>query len=301
MADFFPRSFTRLSIDFTGGLFTTSYDVFRSDVGPITVTNPGVQIGFDIPLLGEQGVFVDDTAPLGVPLWWSIVADTGGVQTFLVSSTPGGDLAWLKDPFRPWADIAFDFCTTDSQGHKPNSCSLVDPEFVWGGLGPMDWDSDAGLFEVLNSETPADVFARRKYAAGSLVFFTRELENINTVYELFTAGGPLLMQLPSYFGQKDIFIQPGTLSMSYIASDQRRPERRWEAPFVVVDRPIGPVQGIDCNNWCEIDTAFPTYAQVAITAGTWHDVLFGSVLCPPGFEDGFGIGPFGDGPFGDGG
>lgn len=298
MASVFPTSYVRLVLDFTGGPFTTSVDIFRSTTGPITVDNPGQQIADDFPLLGERGVFIDDTAPIGVPLWWQARSEFGGVTNFVGSQLTGVGFVWLKDPLRPWADIPFDFCDT-ATGHAAQGCQLVDPEFVWVGLGDQDWDADAGLFDRLNSETPADVFARRKYANGTLTFFTRTLENIETVYELFTAGGPLMLQLPPEYGQKDIFIQPGDLRMSYIAQDQRRPERRWTVPYTVVDQPGGPTQGTVCNNWCEVNDAFATYADFPVR--TYSELLQGIVLCPPGIEDGFGIGPFGAGPFGDGG
>ena len=294
----FPTSYVRLVIDFTGGPLSTSYDVYRSTVGPITPDNPGTLIATDRPLLGERGVFIDDTVPIGVTVWWQVVADTGGVQNFSGTQVSGIGLVWLKDPLRPWADIPFDFCSM-ATGHAAAGCQLIDPEFVWVGMGDQDWDDDAGLFERLNSETPADIWARRKYAKGTITFFTRTLENIDTVYELFTAGGPLQLQLPSEYGQKDIFIQPGVLRQSRIASDQRRPERRWEVPYTVVDQPGGPTQGTVCNNWCEINDAFATYGDFPVR--TYSELLQGIVLCPPGIDDGFGIGEFGDGPFGDGG
>lgn len=296
----FPTSYVRLVINFTGGAFSTSFDVYRSAVGPITPDNPGTLIAADRPLLGERGVFIDDTVPIGVNMWWQVVADTGGVQNFSGSQVTGIGFVWVKDPLRPWTDIPMDFCD-QTVGHAASGCAAVDPEFIWGGLGDMDWTADAGLFPILNAETPADVFARRKYANGSFAFFTRTLENIDTVYDLFTAGGPLMLQLPPEYGQKDIFVQPGDVRMSYIANDQRRPERKWDVPFTVVDQPGGPTQGTVCNNWCEIDAAFATYADMTATGDTYLNLLQGTVLCPPGLLDGFGIGEFGDGPFGDGG
>lgn len=301
MASVFPTGYVRLTVDFTGGPVTLTYNMFRSTAGPITVDNPGTQIGFDIRLLGERGVFIDDSVPIGVTVYWQAQSDVGGTIDYVGTQTTGIGFVWLKDTLRPWADIPFDFCDT-TQGHAGPLCSVVEPEFVWGGfVGEVTQDVDAGLFPVLNAERPADVFARRKFARGSITFFTRTLENIDTVYELFTAGGPLLMQLPPEYGWHDTFIQPGDLSRSYIANDQRRPERVWNVDFTVVDMPGGPSQGTACNNWCEIDDAFATYADFQAAGQTYSNLLQGIVLCPPGIEDGFGIGPFGAGPFGDGG
>jgi hypothetical protein len=303
MAPVFPTSYLRLLLNFNGGACVeTAFDMYRSDVGPITVDNPGVLLQSNVALLGERGVFIDDTAPIGVDLWWRAVGTTCGEVNIFgpFQQTTGIGFMWVKDPLRPWADIPFDTCDL-TQGHAAQGCELVDPEFVWGGFGDLEQDSDAGLFPILNAERPADVFARRKFADGSFTFFTRTLENIDTVYDLFTAGGPLMIQLPTEYGWHDAFVQPGTLKRSYISKDQRRPERRWEVPFTVVDMPGGPQQGTACNNWCEVDDAFSTYADLTASGATWSTILQGIVLCPPGIEDGFGIGPFGAGPFGDGG
>jgi hypothetical protein len=297
----FPTSYVRLVINLTGGAVDTAVNIYRSTVGPITVDNPGELIASDFALLGERGVFIDDTAPLGVDLWWQAVGNGGtGVENFSGSQQTGLNFIWIKDPLRPWANIPFDTCDV-STGHAAQGCTAIDPEFIWGGFGDETWDDDAGLFPILNSQTPADVFARRKFADGSLTFFTRALDNIDTVYDLFTAGGPLMLQLPTEYGFHDAFIQPGQVKREYISRDQRRPERKWTVPFTIVEKPGGPAQGTACNNWCAVDDAFATYADLTATGDTWSELLQGIVLCPPGITDGFGIGEFGDGPFGDGG
>ena len=302
MAPVFPTGYVRLFISMlvSGGTDTT-FTVRRSTFGPITPDNPGDLIASDLPLLNQQAVFIDDSVPIGVTVWWTVDGNAGGQNTFTGQQTTGIGFMWLKDVLRPWADIPFDTCDT-TQGHAAQGCELISPEFVWGGfVGDITQDVDAGLFPILNAEHPADVFARRKFARGSFTFFTRTLENIDTVYDLFTAGGPLLLQLPSEYGWHDTFLQPDDLKRSYIANDQRRPERRWTVDFTVVDMPGGPTQGTACNNWCEVNDAFATYADFEAAGQTYSNLLQGIVLCPPGFEDGFGIGPFGAGPFGDGG
>lgn len=296
----FATSYIRTVLDFTGGAFSVSYDVYRSNVGPITPDNPGTLIAANVPLLGERGVFIDDTVPIGVTIWYRFVADTGGVVSGTATQTTGIGFVWVKDPLRPWADIPMDFCD-QTAGHAASGCTAIDPEFIWGGFGGQSWNADAGLFPILNAERPADVFARRKFADGSFTFFTRALDNIDTVYDLFTAGGPLMLQLPPEYGWHDAFVQPSDLKMSYIANDQRRPERAWSVNFTVVDMPGGPAQGTVCNNWCEVNAAFATYADFQAQGDTYLNLLQGTVLCPPGITDGFGIGEFGDGPFGDGG
>ncbi len=269
-----------IRVSLVGGTGTdTTYTMERSTAGP---TGPWDVLGTAIPLLGERAVFTDTTAPLGVPLWYRITGDqTGDSSVSAETAIPAAGQVWLKDPLRPWADIAFDFCDVVSSGHV-EGCTSPDPEFVWAGLGRGVWQADAGLFPILNSETPADVWARQKFETNTMRFFTRTLDAIDRVYDLFTAGGPLLLQLPDEYGWHDHYVQPGDVSRDYISRDQRRPDRLWEVPITVVDRPLGPAQGTTCANWCAVRDTFPTYGDLAGAGGTFEDLLAGDVLCPDG-------------------
>ncbi len=270
-----------IDVDFTGAPgVDTSYTMERAvePPGPYTVWTV---LDSNIPLLAEQAVFTDTTAPFDTPLYYRATGEqTGQVLSFTHDAIPQNGRVWLKDPLRPWADISFDFCDVASSGHL--ECGDPDPEFVWGGFGAEAWNSDAGLFPVLNAERPADVWARRKFASGSIRFFTRTLDAVDRIYDLFTAGGPLLLQLPAEYGWHDHFIQPGQVAKTYISRDQRRPERRFDVPFVIVDRPLGPAQGTSCANWCLVEETFPTYADFTAETGTFLDLLEGEILCPGG-------------------
>lgn len=287
------------TLDFSGGTGTdTSFSAARSLSG-----DPGtyVTIAMGVALLDEEAVWVDNTIPIGPEFWYVFTGeqtgDTISVGPFNLTEVGVG---WLKDPFRPWADVMLDVCEVS----QPNSgCGHEAPEYVWVGLSNEAWGADAGLFPVLNDERPADIWARRKFERGVFQVATRTLAARDGMYELLTAGGPLQLQLPPIYGWADAFLQPLDVSVDRISRDQRRPERLFTVPFELVGQPFGPVQGTDCANWCEVEAAFPTYAALASMPGTYLDLLQGEILCSdvPVDEDGFGIGPFGDGPFGDGG
>lgn len=273
-----PVSYAVIDVDFTAAPGTNTSYLLERATSP---AGPYVTIAVAAPLLAERAVYTDSTAPFDTLLYYRATGDqTGAVTTYTAGPLDQAGQVWLKDPLRPWADVALDFCDAAQSGHVPG-CAQPTPELVWVGLGDEVWEADVGLFAVLNSETPADVWGLRKFAAGSMTFFTRSLDAIERVYDLFTAGGPLLLQLPPEYGVGDRFIQPGNLTQSRISRDQRRPERRWEAPFTVVDRPLGPAQGTACANWCALPDAYPTYGD--LPAGlTFADLAAGDVLCPDG-------------------
>lgn len=262
----------------------------------------------EVPLVAEVGVTYDTTMPLGEDVWYRWTGDRGDQQIIqgpYQEAAPEGVL--LKDPVRPWANLEFSFCASASQA-LDLLCAPGAPEFVWARFGNKLRRSDAGLFDRLDSETPADVFARRKSFDEPWRFFTRSLEALNDVYTLFTAGGPILIQAPAEYGHPNVFMQPLDLDEQYLTDgiDQRLPYRVWDVPATVVDPVLaGPVQGTVCANWCFVEETYPTFADLTAAGGTYLDLASGVTQCPdgppPGDEDGFGLGLFGDGPFGDGG
>ena len=286
------------------GTSSTTYNVFRR----IGLDGDILQVGTNERILGTtpdgRAVWFDTTAPIGTGVYYRFVGSSGAATGWGGPHVlPAEGRTWLTDPMRPWADLSMDTCPAGSGNHRPG-CPDPAPAFIWGGFtDTLDLEADAGLFDVLNAEHPADVYARRKYASGSLRFFTTTLDAIDRVYDLFTAGGALLLRTPDTYGWHDQFVQPGTVQMGHASRDQRRPERVWDVPFTVVDQPFGPIQGTDCNNWCDVKRLFPTFADLTNYPATWMDMADGSVLCPdaPPETDGFGMGGFGDGPFGDGG
>lgn len=164
------------------------------------------------------------------------------------------------------------------------SVSVLTDDLAWVGYRDKVRAMDAGLFPVLDRERPADVYARRKDIVTSCLFLSRSLAAIDRVYELYTAGGPLLFQTPDVYGMsnqyglKDRYFQPGDLTESYISQDQRKPVRLWSAPLTAVDLPVGLPQGTDDANWCAIRDKYPTYADLTATGLTWGAIAAGGAV-----------------------
>lgn len=174
---------------------------------------------------------------------------------------------------------------------------------AWVGFRDKDRESDAGLFPVLDRERPADVYARRKDITTSILFVSRALRALRSIYELFTVGGPILVQVPdaygmyNHYGQKDRYYQPETLTEAYISQDQRKPVRLWSAPVTSVDFPVGLPQGTDTANWCAVGERYATFADMTASGYTWAQMATGEASGTdlPGL---YGSGPYGAGPYG---
>lgn len=252
---------------------------------------------FGTQLLGEQAYVFDHEAPLDRNVWYLAASGPDNVTFFEGAFViPSNGSVWMKDPGRPWADLRADLCETPTR--TPAGCETLAHDIAWVGLGNKTRAMDAGVFQVLDRERAADVFARRKDVATTANFLTRSLTAIDEVYELYTVGGPLLYQLPAIYGFADRYMQPGDLVEEYISLDQRKPYRRWNAPLTSVDQPIGEPQGTDATNWCTIDETYATFGELATTGFTWGNVIDGSAATPPA-PTGYGAGLYGDGPYGD--
>lgn len=258
---------------------TQQVDVQRA----LSATGPWITIG-QATVMDGTGYFYDNTVPLDTPVWYQSVEPGTTTQVTPVTgpfTLVSSGTVILSDPLRPWADLEFGFCASP-QNLAAFACAPNAPDLIWSRFGERVSRSDAGLFDVLDAERPADVYARRKDHEGSFLILSKSLAAIQSMYELFTAGGPLYLRAPAEYGDFNFAVQPGDLTRTYLTDriDQRKPLRLWSAPYTVVDLPLGPQQGVDCATWCDVEAAFPTFADMTAAGGTWADIATGATVCP---------------------
>ncbi|MZE53823.1 hypothetical protein GTY86_35530 [Streptomyces sp. SID5770] len=250
-----------------------------------SATGPWTRLG-QAPLTAGRGYFYDNTAPLDTPVWYRYVYPQLGAE--YVSPTVSGPLELesagtviLSDPNRPWADIEFAFCGS-AEALAAAVCGPAGAEFIWTRFDEEVRRADAGLFDRLDAETPADVYGRRKSYDSGARFLTKSLAAATRVYELFTVGGPLFLRAPAAYGVSDVYVQPGDLAKSHLTDrvDQRFPHRLWAFPYTVVDPVHAIQQGTVCANWCALTEAYPTFADLTATGDTWAAVATGVTVCP---------------------
>lgn len=287
-----------LNIDFNTTLIDNSFTVVR--VHP-DGTEHIVRGGYRVVLFPTtlDYFLIDTEAPLNTAIHYRAYEDVDGLGTSANSATSNTvtiitTYQWFKDPARPWANIAVDLCPQGAPCADTTGVSLLQ-------LGNKARASDANLIGILDRELPADIWARRKGIVSSVTFLTRSLDAITAVYDLFTAGGPLLLQFDPLFGWDDAYWQPGDLAEAYTGSaDQRVPYRQWTVPLVQVDQPAPAAagQGTACSNWCTVAEDYATSQELTDTGLTWLDVA----NCEAVEQSGYGFGPpglgYGFGPYG---
>ena len=189
-----------------------------------SATGPWTRIG-QVNTIYGVGYFYDNTVPCDTPVWYRAVQIILIDPPFEQPGTAMGpftldcdDTVILSDPNRPWADIEFGFCATPEALNQA-ACTPGGVEFVWSRFGSRTRRVDAGLFDRLNSETPADIYARRKNLDSGALVLTKTLDAIDRMYELFTAGGPLYLRAPAVYGRTDYYLQPGDLTEDAFRED----------------------------------------------------------------------------------
>lgn len=296
---------TDLFVDYSTETGTHTSATMTRHVGALTAAGEYVRDLTDELLLGEQAYVSDHEAPLDVAVYYSVVSDAGLVLTTGPFTIASNGFVWIKDPGRPWADLRLDLCLTPSRSEVPESCTELETAAAWVGFGDKTRAVDAGLFPVLNAELPADVYARRKGITSSAMFLTRTVAMITTVYDLFTVGGPVLIQVPTVYGmdapygQRDRYWQPADVEETYLSQDQRKTYRVWNTPITEVAVPVGEPQGTDTANWCAVKDTYATFADLTATGFTWGQIAAGEAVDVS--PDSYGFGPYGSGPYGDGG
>lgn len=292
-----------LFIDFTDQPGTQVTATLYRQVGAVDAPGEYVRGLFGTALLGEQAYVSDHEAPLDVQVWYTVVGSPTASMSAGPFTIPSNGYVWLKDPGRPWADLRLDLCSQPDNGR--GECSEPDDTLAWVGFQDKVRAMDAGLFDVLDWERPATVYARRKDITTGILFLSRTRDSITSVYELFTAGGPVFVQVPDIYAMKhtgasrpaDRYYQPGDLKEAYISNDQRRPVRLWSAPATAVNLPIGLPQGTDTANWCALADEYATYADLTTTGYTWGQVATGQASAAP-TSGLYGGGTYGGGIYG---
>jgi hypothetical protein len=225
---------------------------------------------FNYGLLCEQGYYYDTTMPLDTLVTYRGTTNDALVST-CSSTVNSNGFIWFKDPNRPWANIRMDLCSVPTP--PATVCDPPEEPIAFIQFGSESRAGDFSLFPYLGAENPGDVYSRRKAPTTSVQFASRTCDAIDRVYDLFTAGGPIMIQAPAVYCWSDRFLQPGDLVMEYISRDQRKPWRLWSVPLAVVNAPSTIIiEGVLGQTWCDVADTYATYADLTASGLTWGDI-----------------------------
>lgn len=177
---------------------------------------------------------------------------------------------WLKNPLHPCLDVAIGLCDP-----MLADCDETDRVSYVGMVQP-DRPANSVLLEPANRQRPIPVNRTRRDVSDTLRLLAHDCDARDAVVAINEPGDPLLFQAPTEYCIPDRYISVGTLSEVYISADQREAFRLMVLPYVTVDRPIGPADGVCGTRIRDLCDIYASWAALTIAGLTWTDLLLGN-------------------------
>jgi hypothetical protein len=195
---------------------------------------------FEVPLDTSVYYVVTEKVPVG--------PTTASNKVTLASN----GYSWLKDPGYPSMNVKIPVVTS---------------------LQTLTRASRTGVFNILDRVNPIVVSAKRQGPTAELIVHTLSNAQRIAMRDLVARGTTLLLQTPpAYgFGSEYIAISDVDEVRVGLASEQ---SRRWNLPFIVVDRPEGLSSAPTiANRWADVKATYATWADLKATGKTWDQLL----------------------------
>lgn len=184
-------------------------------------------------------------------------------------SVASGGAFWLKDPLRPGNDVKvlMDFDYTDCA--QPAGVVFV-------ALDDEKYAAASAAFDVDRGERPIVLSAPRKDVESGLTLLAATFADRDRLKALLAAGSPLLFQGPAAYGIPDRYISVGDVGLARLAADHRKQWRVFGVPFVAVDAPAGPAEGVPGTRWIDLCNQYATNAALEAAGLTWRQIKQGA-------------------------
>lgn len=143
--------------------------------------------------------------------------------------------------------------------------------------GMPDWTRSArqGVNPVRGRARPVIISDVRTSRAGTMTLVTETQDELNTMWWLLETGNTLLLQWPSEWGERDVYVQVGDVTEAHVAEYAGYRDRTWSIPLTEVDRPVGGITGSTDRTWQSVLDSRTDWLDVMTNATTWLDVYTG--------------------------
>lgn len=176
----------------------------------------------------------------------------------------------LKDPLNPCNDLTIGLCNP-----MVTDCG-EDIRISYAGEASETRPANTLILNPANHKYAIPVSRRRRAPATELRLITHDCDTRDQVVAINEPGTPLLLQLPDVYCQEDRYISVGDVLESHISIDQREEFRLMALPYITVERPAGPANGVcgtRIKDMCEIYTS---WSSMTIAGLLWKDLLTGA-------------------------
>lgn len=194
---------------------------------------------------------------------------TESTLTDCVTVTVESDSVWLKSPLHPCSDIEVGLCSPMIE-----DCD-EDSRVSYVGTSDETYAPNTIVLDAANRRRPIPINRVRRDAAATLRLLAHDCEAKDAVLLANEPGSPLLFQAPAVYCIPDRYISVGTVEESRFSIDQRDEFRLMTLPYVTVDRPEGPADGVcgaRIEDLCDIYTSWNALAAAGLS---YTDLLLG--------------------------
>ncbi|MFJ6237940.1 hypothetical protein ACIQH0_28120 [Streptomyces griseus] len=190
-----------------------------------------------VAIVGDTTVVEDYEAPLGVPVRYYLRTWTGGSYRAVLSDPvvipePVSTEIVLKDPGLP----ARQTTAVVSKGGQPT------------------WTRRArqGVNAIRGRSRPIVISDIRTSREGSMTLVTETAEDLASMWWLLESGNTLLIQWPSLWGERDVYVAVGDVAEAPVVEYAEYTDRTWTVPLTEVDRPVGGATGSTGRTWATV-------------------------------------------------
>lgn len=200
--------------------------------------------GAPLPLSGGAGLVFDYEAPFGAPVAYTTAEDPATVSAQVTVDEPA---VWLIDPGVPALSRPVQVVTMSDRSR----------------------DVAQGVFRPMGRRNAiVHTDGQRQSPEYTLTVRTPDLPALDALLGLLDGAGTLLLNVPAGkgWGVEAEYVAVGKLTEARRATYGSRPDRDWQLPCVVTDRPAGGTQAertyadlLTFASYAQLRAAYPTY------------------------------------------
>ncbi|WP_369147047.1 hypothetical protein [Streptomyces sp. R44] len=211
-----------------------------------------------VSITGDLATAQDYEAPLGVPVRYQVRVSAGANYR----TTPS---LWVTIPEPPTTDIVV----------KDPGQPAKQGTFTVSELPQWTRSARQAVHQVRGRARPVVISDVRLSRTGTLTLVTATTRERDALWWVLEDGATVLMQWPSIWGERDVYVQVGDVTEQRIVRYGEFGDRTWTLTLTEVDRPVGGMAGSAGRTWTTVSTDHEDWTDVATTYATWLDVYTG--------------------------
>jgi hypothetical protein len=254
------------------------------------VTDTNLATGNNIALMSRREV--GNTNGTVIWAWDNLVSDRCPTCTPVTVDTstapltmPSNGAFRLRDPVRPCNDLYVPLCFSQPSASDPHC--IPGRGIFFAGMDVESYAANTLLLNPTNASRPLAANRQRRDVSSVLNLVTRTFLDRDDLLRINQPGSPLLLSGPPQYGIPDTYMSVGDMSVERGVTDHKFQVRNVLMPFLAVDRPAGPSQGVCGSRVEDLCDIYPTLDDLEAAGLSWDDLIRGRASndSGPGLND----------------